>query len=80
MGLEEAIEADDRFNEQRGFANYVSVDESGVYNAPLHKPGTYTLLLMTARDEEFWRKTYHEARVVEVPESGELNLDFNLTP
>jgi len=78
MNLEEAAEAADRLSTQRDLASHVAVDDAGAYEAPLQKPGTYTLLLMSSPKESHWKINHHEARVVEVPESGELEADFTL--
>lgn len=78
MNLEEAAEAADRLSTQRDLASHVAVDTAGAYEAPLQKPGTYTLLLMSCPKDSHWKINHHEARVVEVPESGELEADFTL--
>jgi hypothetical protein len=55
-------------------------DESGAFEAPLQKPGTYTVVLFTYPEGNYLSRVHRDYRVVEVPESGELNLDFNLSP
>jgi RNA polymerase sigma-70 factor (ECF subfamily) len=55
-------------------------DESGAFEAPLQKPGTYTVVLFTYPEGNYLSRVHRDYRVVEVPESGELNLDFNFSP
>ncbi len=61
-------------------AAHATIDESGAFEAPLQKPGTYTVVLFTNPEGDYLSRVQRDYRVVEVPESGELNLDFNLTP
>jgi len=61
-------------------AAHATIDESGAFEAPLQKPGTYTVVLFTNPEGDYLSRVDRDYRVVEVPESGELNLDFNLTP
>jgi hypothetical protein len=61
-------------------ASKPQIDDSGAFEAPLQKPGTYTVVLYTCPENDSTQRVHREYRIVEVPESGELNLDFNLTP
>ena len=61
-------------------ASKPQIDESGAFEAPLQKPGTYTVVLYTCPENDSTQRVHRDYRVVEVPENGELNLDFNLTP
>lgn len=57
----------------RGIAN-----DLGIYESPLVQSGTYTVLLSTFPDRSYALPVPRESRIVEVPENGELNVDFSL--
>lgn len=79
LDLEDIQENNQEYNVWQDSAGLTSIDAKGAYAVPLHKPGTYTVVLSSYPKGKFWRKTCHEARVVEVPESGELEVNFELT-
>lgn len=80
LELEDALAILDRGPVDTAIAARPKFDEAGAFEAPLQKPGTYTVVLFTNPEGDYLSRVHRDYRVVEVPESGELNLDFNLTP
>ncbi len=80
IALEEALSIGIGHPVDPTVASKPQIDESGAFEAPLQKPGTYTVVLYTCPENDSTQRVHRDYRVVEVPESRALNLDFNLTP
>lgn len=77
---EEGIKAYRRTYVGTDVAGYGGADETGNFEAGVDSAGAFTLMALTYLENDYPHVKCREVRIVEVPEAGEINVDFSLTP